>query len=125
MRRLRGISLLCFAVFFALAAGSGCASEPDSAVRQKLEKTLVVDLSDAAAGIAEQGRADTARYVVENYQTGYPGRYSAKAEVNFFVFKSSPMKIFRKYRYHTSLGLWECYLNELRFVHDTTNTPGK
>jgi hypothetical protein len=98
---------------------TGCMSESDTVVRRKLEVILKDDLATVVSEVKPEIQADKPVYSVIQYTSYTKSIYSAKAVVDFYLFKSVKVKMVRKYRYHSQAKQWERYLNEYRFVHDT------
>lgn len=91
-------------------------------IEKKLRVIADDDLMHVVGELPDTSLADTTYYSVVSLKTGIEGRYSAKAEIDYFFLKGVDVKMTRKYRYHRRLGMWDRYSNEWRFVHDSTTT---
>lgn len=117
MRVLAGFAL----VLALMVCSVGCAiEESPQRIRKKLDVIVQDDLRQVVAELPDTSIADTTFYRISSYKSGIEGVYSAKAEVEFFFLKGVRVKMVRKYRYHRRLGMWDRYVNEWRFVNDST-----
>jgi hypothetical protein len=96
----------------------GC-GESDNLISQKLEVILKSDLDTIITGVDKSGLLDTPYYKIVSYKSYKEGMYSKLAVVDFYFLKNIKAKIVRKYRYVTSFGQWDRYVNEYRFYGDS------
>lgn len=94
---------------------TGCISEPEGRIKKKLEIILEDDMVAILEGIADSNLLDPTYYDLHLYQEFKGGKYSRKAEVDFYFLKNINTKIVRKYRYHRDYKKWDRYYNEYQF----------
>jgi hypothetical protein len=106
---------------------SGCLPDADQLRDKKFKVILADDLATLIAGVDSVGLADACYYELVEYTTGYEGKFSARAVVDFYFLKKVGVKVVRKYRYHTVLGQWDRYYNKYEFIptqqHDDNEVP--
>jgi hypothetical protein len=106
------------AVFFLFGAIlCGCSREPEAVVRQKLDLVLQRDIAAALKDVKPEERLKMPYDTTLEYMQYTEGVYSHRATVEYYLFQNLKVKIARKYRYHSQLKQWECYLNEYRLIH--------
>ncbi|MCX7725534.1 MAG: hypothetical protein N2053_01665 [Chitinispirillaceae bacterium] len=97
-------------------------SESEEMIQKKLKVICEDDLKAIIEGLPEEKLLEKPYYKITSYKKYEKGKYSRKAEVEYYFFKNLGVKVFRQYRYHTSVGMWERYTNKYVFIHDTTKT---
>lgn len=107
---------ILFTIFLIIPFLSGCIGEPDSRIRKKLEIILQDDMLAIVEGIADTNLLDSTFYDLRVYKEFEGGKYSRKAEVDFYFLKNVNSIIVRKYRYHRDYQKWDRYFNEYRFT---------
>ena len=117
------VLLSLFAAFYCMFAS--CGGENEEMVRKKLEVICADDLAAIIDSIAVENLLERPYYKVIFYKQYSEGKYSRKAVVDFYFLKKVGVKVVRKYRYHASRGMWERYVNEYVFMHDTTTALPK
>lgn len=100
---------------FGITYLTGCIDEPDGRVRKKLEIILEDDMVAILEGIADTNLLDSTYYDMHLYKEFKGGKYSRKAEVDFYFLKNVNTKIVRKYRYHRDYKKWDRYYNKYQF----------
>jgi len=105
-------------IFVVVLAVAACLCESDRTVKKKLEVILEDDLEAIVEGVAPGGVLDTPYYEIVSYKTYPEGKFTARAEVDFYFLKDVPKKIFRAYRYYRITGQWDRYRNEYRAIRE-------
>jgi hypothetical protein len=109
------------AVLVHVALVVGCTSTGrESAISAKLRRTVDADLAMFVGELPPESRRDSLYHEVVSYESGLPGRYSAKAVVDLHYLKGVRVKMVCKYRFVTTEGKWEGYAKEWRFTNDST-----
>lgn len=113
----RYFSLLLFVIFSLFSC-----SENEKMIQKKLDTICEDDLKAIIEGIPGEKLLEKPYYKITSYKKYDKGKFSRKAEVEYYFFKDIGVKVFRQYRYHKSVGMWERYTNKYVFIHDTTKT---
>lgn len=112
MKKLTIILILVISFF----VGIGCLGEPASRIKKKLDIILDDDLIAITEDMVPSNLLDSIYYDIRIYQEYNEGKYSRRAEVDFYFLKDINAKIVRKYRYHRDFKKWDRYFNEYRFT---------
>ncbi|MBD3419384.1 MAG: hypothetical protein GF398_04620 [Chitinivibrionales bacterium] len=100
--------------------GAACTGDSDKTVKSKLRVILKGDLKEITHSINSAGLLDEPHYRIIEYKRFSEGKYTAKAVVDFYFFRTINKKIRRKYRYYRPLGMWDRYYNEYQTIIDST-----
>jgi hypothetical protein len=96
----------------------GC-GESDEFIKKKLDVVLKSDLDTITAGVQKSSLLDTPYYTIVSYKSYKEGMYSKLAVADFYFLKNIKAKIVRKYRYLTTMQVWDRYFNEYWFYGDS------
>ncbi|KMQ52677.1 hypothetical protein CHISP_0446 [Chitinispirillum alkaliphilum] len=107
--------ILLFPLIFLCFCG-----ESEEAVRKKLDIILEDDLEAILDGVDPVGILENPYYEITLYQTYDEGRYTARAEVDFYFLKDVKARIVRKYRYHKPHRMWDRYYNKYEFYSESS-----
>jgi len=102
----------------------GC-GEKDAIIRQKLDIILAGDIKAIVADIPKINLLQSPYDSLVSYKTYTQGMYSKMAVVDFYFLKNVKVKIVRKYRYLSSVRLWDRYYNAYIFFGDTANQASR
>lgn len=108
--------IIIFLILFTTLFLNSCIGEPDSRIKKKLEIILKDDMNAIIEGIDDTNLLDSTYYDMHLYQEYKEGKYTRKAEVDFYFLKHVNTKIVRKYRYHRDYKKWDRYYNEYQFT---------
>lgn len=109
-------SIILYPLVLLIFIFAGCFSEPDSRIKRKLDIILEDDLNAIVEDMADTNLLDSAYFDMYLYQEYDEGKYSRKAEVDFYFLKNVNAKIVRKYRYHREYKKWDRYYNKYQFI---------
>lgn len=97
---------------------TGCVRESEDSIRARLEIICEDDLATVISELDPASIGDSTFYRIVEFGMYREGKYSYKAEVDYFFLARVRVKMVRKYRYHSGTSKWERYFNEYRFIHD-------
>ncbi|NLP02210.1 MAG: hypothetical protein GX089_06930 [Fibrobacter sp.] len=117
--------VVCFLFIAVIPLTTGCSGESDELARKKLEVILKDDLEAILEGVADTALLPEPYYDLVSYKLYDEGKYSKKAEVDFYFLKSVNVKIVRKYRYLRSKRMWERYFNDYSLLPDKADSSRK
>jgi hypothetical protein len=107
----------------------GCSPSQDS-LRRGIERLAASDLKKIVMNLEQRGVdsviSETPHFEVAEFIVfrGDSARvYRAFAEVNFYYLKALKLYQVRKYRYNSSIRVWECY--DIKLKHLYTKTKEK
>ncbi len=111
-----------FAVFLVLMPA--CAGGPSKRVQTELYVILDDDLKGIVSELPDSVISDSAYYRITSYQY-FPKaeKFSYKAVVDFYYFKSIRVKQVRKYRYRKMQKTWDRYSKEYQNLPDSLLPP--
>jgi hypothetical protein len=112
MNKLNGI-ILNISIIACLL--HNCTSDSNELIRNIFEQVIVKDdLEEIIKDTPEKDLMDSPYYSIISYEENKKGKYTVKAEVDYFFFKSVKVKIRRKYRFYKAYKKWERYTNEYK-----------
>ncbi len=105
--------MLRVTIFTTLFLLFGCTPKPsEDIVKQQLDIVLKDDLKEILLDISNDAVVDSPRFVITEWGIYDEGKYSYRAEVDFFFLGKIEKKVVRKYRYYTAYQKWDRYYNE-------------
>lgn len=97
---------------------SGCNSNNEEIVREKLNIKLADDLSAIIADVDTTHLLETPEFKLVTLEHFKKSKYSYNAVVEFYFLRDNSFRIDRKFRFNADSNKWERYFNEYKKIKE-------